>query len=408
MLVHHGVSLLLLDYLLVTSLLLVTEAQEWTLAQKQQSEDVFIPTVDMNSDAIVASKSAPRHVSTSALQWRKVMFGEPLYRKRCSSPSSISLFSTATEGDGIPSTPSINDMTPPAWAYDHIRHSSSSDTFSVTGDESDHAFFSSARTRPPSPSSESIFYPLTPASAPSHTYLDPSFYGESRIPPVPSIPGWCMTPSSSSVPSSASRSVSEYSVSSSKQPRVLPNPPVSPIAPRPQSTPPQALTLLRNDGGLSSIPAAPNRRLPEHTEPNNGTRGSPRRLPRLPSTDHHVAQSEDVSSPQGRSRSHSQSTHPAEKWNPQYRQRTLPLPPVNRSTASIGFGQGFPQDTQKDAESELAEWVHALTSPTPRGHPPAPIPRTSFDQPPPAYNSIEFHGKLSNSSLPLLSSRVDP
>ena len=406
MLVHRGVSLLLLDYLLVTCLLLVTEAHEWKLVQKHQGEDVTVPTVDTNSSVTAIPNLAPRHISTSALQWRKVMFGEPLYRKRCSSPSSVSSFST-TEGDVISSTPSsMNDTTAQAWTYDHVWHSSSSDTSPITGDQSDHAMFSSARTRSQSPSSESIFYPLTPASAPSHTYLDPSFYGESYIPPVPSIPDWCKSPGSSSGLGSASRSISEWSVSSSKQPRVLPSPPAFPITHRPQSTPPQAMTSLQTNGEPTSIPVTPTRLIPEHSEPHNGTaRGSPRRLPRPPPT--FVAQSH--MSPQGRSRSHSQSMQPAEKWHPQYRQRTLPLPPVNHSTGSR-FEQGFHQDTQKDAETEFAEWVHALTSPAPLHHLPAPIPRTSFDHPPPAYNSIDFHGKvkLSNSSLPLLSSRVDP
>jgi hypothetical protein len=186
------------------------------------------------------------------------------------------------------------------------------------------------------------------------------------------------------------------------------SPIISPIIPRPRSTPPQALTSPRADKGLSVISGTPIRRLPAHPEPNNALpRGSLRRLPRPPSTDRFIAQSDVL--PQGRSRSRSQSMKPTEKWHPQYKQRTLPLPPSSSSVGSIGFEQGFRQHTHKEDESELAEWVHSLTSSTPHHHPPVPLPRTSFDLPPPAYGSMEFHGKmLSNSSPPLLSSGVDP
>jgi hypothetical protein len=400
MLVHHGVSLLLLDYLLVTSLLLATDVQEWKTMKKHQGKDIVIPPVDVANGVPAVPKLAPSNISTSASQWRKVMFGEPIYRKRDFSPSSISSLSTGAEEDDVPSTPaSTSEIV--ALVYDPVRNASSSDTSSVSRDDDDHVFFAPARTRPASPSSESIFYPLTPSSAPSHTYLDPSFYGEPYIPPVPSIPDWCK----SSVASS-SRPSSEHSASSSKQWRVLPMPPLAPLTPRPQSTPPRAIPSPRTSTGLSAIPLTTARRLPEQPEPNNALpRGTPRRLPRPPSTD-----SPSRVSSHGRGRSQSQSMQLTEKWHPQYRQRTLPLPPVSSSAGSIGLGQEFHQHMYKETESELAEWVHALTSSTPREYPPVPLPRTNFYMPPPAYNSLEFHGKLelSNSPLPPLSSNVDP
>jgi len=389
MLAHHGVSFLLLDYLLITSLLLATDPQEWMLMKKHQGKDIIIiPPVDGDNGTVTIPKSAPSHISTSASQWRKVMFGEPLYRKRSSSRTSVSSLSTAADEDGPPSIPTpTNDIT--TLAYDQVRNFSASDASSVSGDENDHIFFSPVRTRPPSPSSESIFYPLTPSSAPSHTYLDPSFYGDSCILPVPPIPDWCKSPGETSTPSPGSQSPPEQIASSSKQLRVLPTVPISPLVPRPRSTPPQAVTSRRTDKGLSANPGTSGtlRRLPE--QPDNALpRAALRRLPHPPSNLSPPEKAQSHVLPHGRSRSHSQSVLPTEKWHKQYGQRTLPLPPVS----SGDDRQDFHRHMQKDAESELADWVHALTSPAPLQYPPVSLPGSSFDMPPPAYNSIEFHG----------------
>ncbi|KAF8223273.1 hypothetical protein L208DRAFT_1381515 [Tricholoma matsutake] len=400
MLVHHGVSLLLLDYLLVTSLLMVTDVQEWMTVKKPQEKDSNISHVGVDKAALAIPKLAPSHISTSPSQWRKIMFGEPLYQKPFSSRASVSPLSTAVE-DALPSSPiSMNEIT--ALVYDQGRNSSSSDT-SISGDEDDHVFFAPSLTCPPSPSSESIFYPLTPSSAPSHTYLDPSFYGESIIPPVPSIADRWKTPGSSS---SLSRPSSEHSASSSsKQSRVLPMPPDHPLTPRPQSTPPQAMTLPGTNEAIpgSCVTTTITRRLPKQPH-NTVPRGTLRRLPRPPSRDHLNSQSRALS--HVRCRSQSQSTQPTEKWHGQYRQ--LPLPPVSSSVGSIGLRQEYRQRTDKEAEHELAEWVHALTNSAPCDYPAVPLPRTNFDIPPPAYNSLEFYGELENSSLPPLQSGVDP
>jgi hypothetical protein len=213
-------------------------------------------------------------------------------------------------------------------------------------------------------------------------------------------------PDSSSILNPDSLCSSEHSVSSSKQLRMLPMPPALPSIPRPRSTPPRAMTSPINDQGLSDIPGTSEwltaiRQLPEPERDSVLPRGALRRLPRPPST-HHLGRTQSHA-PYGRSRSHSQSMQPTEKWQPQYRQRTLPLPPIGSSAGGVGPGEEFRQRMEKESDSDLAEWVHVLTSPTPSEYPPGPLPQRTFDMPPPAYGSIEFHGRLKpQSSSPAL------
>ncbi|KAG8213676.1 hypothetical protein J3R82DRAFT_10373 [Butyriboletus roseoflavus] len=68
---HAGISLSLLDRLFVTALLLVTEPEDWmTIARNPTSLD------GQTADAPCGPAFATR---ASARQWRKVMYGEPLY-----------------------------------------------------------------------------------------------------------------------------------------------------------------------------------------------------------------------------------------------------------------------------------------------------------------------------------------
>ncbi|GAW10637.1 hypothetical protein LENED_012926 [Lentinula edodes] len=192
MLVHQGVSILLLDYVMVTALLLTTDIQEWMVVQKHDGEVNHELPPEVSGSDDFGPRSAPP-ASTSALQWRKVLYGVPLYPKRQSSASTAShvrfpgnLNQIAKIVNGEPMYPSL------------YRESSSID-FSSSESESDQETESedildtrvqpsSTPSRAPSPSAESVLYPLTTASAPSHTYLDPSFYNEYGIPPVPPLP----------------------------------------------------------------------------------------------------------------------------------------------------------------------------------------------------------------------------
>ncbi|KAF8070042.1 hypothetical protein FPV67DRAFT_1413320, partial [Lyophyllum atratum] len=190
MLVHHGVSLLLLDYLLVTALFLVTDVQEWMLVKKFEGKDIVIPIGHpQDLPGLTPPKSAPGNMSTTNLQWRKIMYGEPLFPKRTSHSS---LSSGSTTPDALtPTSISAEQMAKVVYGhplYPTLRAPSPDPSTSGSEDANDHMFFSPTLTRPPSPSAESIFYPHSRGSAPSHTYLDPSFYNEDDVPPVPSIP----------------------------------------------------------------------------------------------------------------------------------------------------------------------------------------------------------------------------
>lgn len=71
---HEGISLSFLDYLFVTALLLVTEPEDWmTVARHPTSFE------NNSTDAILPPKSATLRTPASTRQWRKIMYGEPLY-----------------------------------------------------------------------------------------------------------------------------------------------------------------------------------------------------------------------------------------------------------------------------------------------------------------------------------------
>lgn len=150
---HAGISLFLLDHLFITALLLVTEPEDWmTLARNPSSLDgrpagapfgtafttrasarqwrkimygepmypsLKTPAFDKGivgggEDADVLDTSEPPQLSTSTRQWRKILYGEPLYPSL--RPQSVDCFdlpprpSTATsfssESAYSPPTPS--------------------------------------------------------------------------------------------------------------------------------------------------------------------------------------------------------------------------------------------------------------------------------------------------------------
>ncbi|KAG1751468.1 uncharacterized protein EDB91DRAFT_609434 [Suillus paluster] len=164
---HAGISLSLLDNLFVTALLLVTEPDDWmTLrhnpdtpatdsvsppkssapASARQWRKIMYgeplypslktPAVDTrcNEDADVLDISGAAPLPTSVKQWRKIVYGEPLYP---------SLRPHSADGLDLPSRPDT------AW-----------DTASI--------------------SSESVCYPATPSSAPSTGFYTSTFFDESE------------------------------------------------------------------------------------------------------------------------------------------------------------------------------------------------------------------------------------
>lgn len=407
MLVHHSVSILLLDYLLVTSLLLVTDVQEWMVVKKHEDQVARISFPQAR-----ASDEDTPITSTSASQWRKIIYGEPLYPKRLSH----------TASPPPPDNASLTPTSPDQMAkiiygepiYPTLRRSSADMLGSGVSDGySDDESSLPYRSRPASPSTESIFYPLTNSSAPSHTYLDPLFYHESNAPPVPPIPPRF-------VPSSGSRPSTPVSTTSSGRIRELPLVPQLPSRTRFSVRPATSHASLPSRGieqPLTDSPSAFPSPLPGRQRPWEipfDRIQSSRPLPRTPSQGpiesstrvhaiRHV-QSQTYLSPQ----------RPREKRASQ-QYRSLPptpsaavVPPVT-PVEDAGAVQIVSQPQrrrrmQKDQDDDDA-WMRSLTTSRAR-RPSTPEPAaTVFDVPPPAYNSINFDARVQYTiSLP----RPDP
>lgn len=431
-LVHHGVSILLLDYLVITALLLVTDVRDWTVLT-----NVNITSQDLqNTEHTTPPKSAPGKMSTSDPQWRKIMYGEPLFPKQ--TRSSYSASGSSENISPISPTPLTRPYGQP--------YNSTPGPLDVSAEEDDQLlYFSATRTRPTSPSAESVFDPRSAGSAPSHNYLDPSFYNGKDVPPVPPIPaqfrnrmasgstsrasgsGSGSTGSGSGSRSShifsfSSRPSSSHSTTSSywqREVRELPvPPPIPPLIPRPRSTPPRPMTSPTTGEEVA---------MAETSQPSSGSLPPPiihratsdhssistvvptprrpsRQLPRLPIPPPVPENSnKDIVNPHADaghtpSRSRSFSLHQQDKWHPR---RTLPSPPTGSSRQQQQehvevTDQGPCHRIFKEAEDDMT-WVHALTSP--REHVPLPMPLagggTRFDVPPPAYNSINFSATMS-------------
>ncbi|KAG7446638.1 uncharacterized protein BT62DRAFT_130849 [Guyanagaster necrorhizus] len=242
---HHGVSLLLLDYLVLTALLLVTDAQEWEKHSRGEgSSNTRCPTL--------------LSISTTGLHWRKIISRDQLFSRRSASITSSM--------DHLPLSPassaSVGQMA--KIVYDEEEEEEENDFVTSAVDVP-------STSRAQSPSAESVCYPLRNVSAPSHTYLDPSFYHDPDPPPVPPLPAHLST--------NLSRRGSSNNL------RRLPAPPQQ-SARRPQSTPPGELrraastSFLPGSNAFRRLPIPPGRR-------DSQTQGqSLRSLPPTPTTAH--------------------------------------------------------------------------------------------------------------------------
>ncbi|KAF8893576.1 hypothetical protein BD779DRAFT_1467893 [Infundibulicybe gibba] len=349
---YHGVSILLLDYLLITSMILVTDVREWMSVEKYEQQ-VLNVTLDTTPEQ-TRSVATP----TSELQWRKIAYGEPLFRKRSATlqPAPLLRPTFAPTNNTYRQAPFAPDL----------------DFSSDSEDDND-----PQSLRSPSPSAESLFYPLTNSSAPSHIYLDPSFYGEGGAPPVPVLP--------SKYRESRRRRGSHASDSTAPSPlQQLESPPeIAPLSwNRSQSTPPEShsnqyLTAAGPSSASGSRRSADNR---THSM-------NIRRLPQPP-TQAATSQNSTIRHVQSYSRL-ATPLHKRDKRS-SYGQRSLPQTPTAAGFQQEGIVPAVPPlPAQHRGRKGEAYWIDG-----PDEELSGRVRSMSFEVPPPAYHSHIFdeHG----------------
>ncbi|KAF5351777.1 hypothetical protein D9756_007756 [Leucocoprinus leucothites] len=394
MLVHQGVSIFLLDYLLVTTILLVTDLQEWMLVQSASS----------------STASTTDQPPNTSLQWRKIAHGEPLFPKL---PPAIAHHST----DGLnksPATPTSQEQMAKIVhgdpLYPRIKPGSKSVfSFSSYSDEGEDNGSDSGdvRTGSPSPSAESSLDPVSNnSSAPPHTYIDPSFYLEHGVPPIPPLPSHYTGQTSLSQSSVGSRSARVQEL------------PVSLNVSRPwldATSPPliEPNTRAEMSSSTSSVgPADASLWKRRPSEPViTRARSVSRPLPRTPNTP-----SADVHSPVIRRVQSHNRINEVDIQKPWLQTSPPPLPPapftstaprtprtgrslpptpfdlaMGRPTggfnAPVASGLQIPRKSLDNNEA-TSEWDGLLGCEEGASH--SSLARPSFDQPPPAYSSIDF------------------
>ncbi|KAG2074686.1 hypothetical protein BDR04DRAFT_1140591, partial [Suillus decipiens] len=250
---YAGISLSLLDNLFVTALLLVTEPDDWMTIRHSPNS---LNTSATDSISLPKSTSA----SASARQWRKIMYGEPLYPSlktpavdtRCNEDADVLDISGAA-----PPPTSINQWRKIVYGeplYPSLRPHSA-DGIDL----------------PPRPgtawdsesiSSESVCCPATPCSAPSSAFYTSTFFDDSErtMPRINTNSRYSAPLSLSPAPTSPAPASDYIPVSSHPSPspragtrRELPAPPSSwnpPAGSQPW------LHRSRSSPRLSSIPSA--------------------------------------------------------------------------------------------------------------------------------------------------------
>ncbi|KAJ8515585.1 hypothetical protein ONZ45_g7000 [Pleurotus djamor] len=254
--VHSGVSILLMDYVLVTAILLVTDIQEWMVVQKYEgegsAESSRLPPMPHEGSASRDHLAMPQPINISQSRWRKILTGEPLFPK-LNLQRSISKASTVAPGATVPATPtSVHQMAKIIHReplYPSLRTPTPDSALSLVDYDDEDEALSSGRI--PSPIASSIYFPTS--DAPSHNYFDPTFY-DADAPPVPPLPA--------KYASSISR-VDNASIRSS--PRCLPTPPKSATTPLPNDTQPwttrsQSTPPGRDENSLDGTPSTTSKR----------------------------------------------------------------------------------------------------------------------------------------------------
>ncbi|KIM45506.1 hypothetical protein M413DRAFT_442171 [Hebeloma cylindrosporum] len=413
--VYQGVSVLLLDYVLVTALLLVTDLQEWMVVRKYEGNGLHL-----SGSSGQGSSSMPDLPSTSDPKFRKIMFGEPIYPKIAANAESRPRLSDGSSSlspttPGFPRTPTSGAVSIPDTDLDPSPSRAASPKTTMApmvpssdddDDDDDDEGESFDDARPPSVIAESLHYS---AAAPSHTHIDPSFYGDSQRHPVPQIP-----PQFKSLNGRAFSSQPSTPISMTFRPiRELPNPP--PESPLQDSEDGQFArsnsisNSIRSDKsdlsrtGSPSIrrplplpppvpPISPDAPLARRVQSSNQLRNdasfaaltsSPRPLRSLPPTPSvartNVPPTPPVPEPVPEEQTHAESDGGFVRVSHHSRQ-----PPITKAS-----------------QEDLRNWVHVLTNPQ-RDLPPAPLPSSSiYDVPPPAYSTIDFSRRRQR-SLPML------
>ncbi|KAF9568187.1 hypothetical protein CPC08DRAFT_718829 [Agrocybe pediades] len=407
-----GVSVLLLDYLLITAMLLVTDLQEWMLVRKADGQSV-------TTDTEPGPSFAPEVPFRSDPKFRKFMYGEPIFPKlsgegSTKAPSVKSRSKSPVGSARRPSTPRTPDSGMPRFAYPESDGLSSPDASgsreryaSMTDsedEEDDLDTFSLVETR----STSAIDNYHFSAAEPSHNYLDATFSSSEELPPVPPLP-LQYAKSFRNFSSQPSTPISG-TFAPSREPLLLPS---ADFISRPRSSPPLESSVVgssrdsRQYSDSLEHPRVHSIARSESVMSQNSSMSRPsssaarRPLPRPPP----VPPINSSPPPARRVQSSSQlANYPAfPKDHPTSRtQRSLPptpgiiasptstSSPTNLHAGTLDTVHSRLPPITKVSQEDLTNYVHTLTSPQ-RDLPPQPLPSTSiYDVPPPSYNSIAF------------------
>jgi hypothetical protein len=393
-----GVSINLLDYLLVTALLLVTDGEEWvTLARPRGS-----------SLSEGGSKSAP----ASMRQWRKIVYGEPLFPS-LRSPKAVQDMEASEDNDVMDISPSSLASRPASMRQWRkiIYGEPLFPSLSQYNSEIDGLSRTSTPWDDTSQSSESINYPSTPgsASAPAHGYLDPSFYNLD-VPPMSQYSfEYQSTPS---LVQPLPRPASAHPQSSISSPiRALPKLPIihpSSIASSSTSRPELHLHRCQSTPFLTNFVSTPSSQRPPATpittksqstwRPDHYT-GSPsssssgaKRIRLLPQPPH----STTIASPLSPSPHSAVTSSSCTTAHSPFTQRSLPPTPATSaagpllpvtSAGELGHERPMRRSLQK-AVDEIADWP--FTQQEQQDDHNQASRDAGFEAPPPPYNAIDF------------------
>jgi len=425
----QGVSVLLLDYLMITGMLLVTDLQEWMLVRKADGQGVA------NDSDVAGPSFAPDVPFRSDPKFRKIMYGEPIFPKLSGEGTSKSSVKSRSRSPTTlarrPSTPMTPDSGMPRFVYPESDGLSSPDPSASRGrypsmtdsdddDEDELDTFSLVETRSTSAIADNYNFSST---EPSHNYHDATFSSSEELPPVPPLP-FQYAKSFRNFSSQPSTPVSGTFAPSREHP-LLPSELIS----RPRSSPPLESSVAGSSRDsrqysdslehprVHSIARSESVLSQTSSMSRPGSSAARRPLPRPPP----VPPISSSPPPARRVQSSSQlANYPVfAKDNPSRLQRSLPPTPgiitSPTSTSSLMHDMNavhsrLPPIT-KVSQEDLTNYVHALTSPQ-RDLPPQPLPSTSiYDVPPPSYNSIAFDNPPSQHrrpSLPLLETASNP